>query len=55
MPKNKQHKHFTISLRNDQLSLSVCYWCAQSGSSYKPICKENDNNNIRPWFNLLLV
>jgi len=46
---HKQHKRFTISGRNDQLSLSICYWYVQAGRNITPIGNENDSKNIRPW------
>jgi len=50
MRRQRQHKRFTISMRNDLLSLAGCYWYAQAGWSIMPLGNENDCKYIRPCF-----
>jgi hypothetical protein len=47
MRKQEQHKRFTISMRNDQLSLCLCYWYAPTGRSIMPVGDENDSKYMR--------
>jgi hypothetical protein len=48
MQKQKQHKRFTISMRNDQLLLAGRYWYTQHCKTFMPIANLNDSENIRP-------
>ena len=50
MRRQRQHKRFTISMRNDLLSLPGCYWYPQVGWSTMSIGNENNSKYIRPWF-----
>jgi len=48
MLRSLQHKRFTM--RNERLSLSGCYWYAQTKGSIVAIGNENDSQYKRSWY-----
>jgi len=48
MPEQRQHKRFMNLMRNDLLSLSICYWHTLINRNGIPSGNQYNSKNIRP-------